>query len=134
MTAHELDLDDRYGRTPGGRTRTRWIAVGTAFAFVAVFSAWVIWGGLLATPAQIETNDTGHSIIDASSVQVTWELSVDPGSTTSCAVQALNDSFGIVGWKVIDIPASDDRTRSFTADVRTMELAVSGLIYRCWLT
>jgi hypothetical protein len=134
VTANALDLDARYGRTPGRRNRTRWIAIGTAVAFVVVFGAWVIWGGLLGSPAQIETNDTGHSIIDDSTVRVTWELSVAPGSTTSCAVQALNDNFGIVGWKVIDVPASTDRTRSLSADLRTMEPAVSGLIYRCWLT
>jgi hypothetical protein len=39
-----------------------------------------------------------------------------------------------VGWKVVDIPASDVATRGITETVRTTEQSVTGLIYRCWLT
>jgi len=49
-------------------------------------------------------------------------------------VQALNSTFAIVGWVIVDVAASSERTRTFTKTVRTTELAVTGLIYRCWLT
>ena len=52
----------------------------------------------------------------------------------SCALQAQNSTFAIVGWTIVDVPASDRRVRTLGADVRTTELAVTGLIYRCWLT
>jgi hypothetical protein len=32
----------------------------------------------------------------------------------------------------VKIPASERRTRAFTERVNTTELAVTGLIYRCW--
>jgi hypothetical protein len=132
--ASALDVNARYGRSPSAAKRTRWIAIGTAIAFVVVFAAWVIWGGLFSPAAELETSDTGHVIVDQHEVGVTFELSVPTGRTSSCAIQALNESYTIVGWKIVPVPASDIRTRTFTESVRTTELAVTGLIYRCWLT
>lgn len=128
------DLAARYGRTRTSARRTRIIAISAAIAFAIVFAAWLWWGGLLGSTAQFEAKDTGHTILSDSSVSVTWQFTADPGTTASCAVQALNSAFGIVGWRVVDLPASDAITREFTETVRTSELAVSGLIYRCWLT
>ena len=68
------------------------------------------------------------------SVDIRFEVTTDPGQPVSCALQALNEQFAIVGWKVIDLPPGDDRTRSFVENVRVTEPAVTGLIYRCWLT
>lgn len=128
------DLDARYGRTPRFTRRTKLIAYVTAGAFAVVFGAWLLWAGLLGAPAQLDARDVAHSVVSPTEVSVTWDLSVDPGTTTSCAVQALNSGFSVVGWKVVDIPASDSFTRTFTETVKTSELSVTGLIYRCWLT
>ena len=126
-------LDARYGRTPDARRRVRFIAIGTAVLFAIAFTAWLVWGGLGGAPAQLQARDVAHTIVDERSTEVTWNLSVDPGTPTRCAVQALDESFGIVGWKVVDVPASDEYTRQFTETVLTTERAVTGLIYRCWL-
>jgi hypothetical protein len=128
-----VDLDARYGRTRSSRLRTRWVVVASAIAFALVFTLWLVWGGLLGSPAQFEANDTGHTIVSDSEVSVSWEFSVTPGTPAKCALQALNSTFGIVGWKIVDVPASPERTRKLTGTLRTTELAVSGLIYRCWL-
>ncbi len=129
-----VDLNARYGRSPSAQRRTRIVAISAAAAFVAVFAAWLVWGGLLEAPAQFETRDTGHQIHGDGSVSVTWQFTVTEGTPARCAVQALNSTFAIVGWKVVDVPASDQRTRSLTETVLTTEPAVTGLIYRCWLT
>ncbi len=126
-------LDARYGRTRSSTRRTKTIVIGTGIAFVVVFSLWLVWGGLLGAPAQLESNDVGHTIVSDSEVSVSWQFTVPPGTPAKCAVQALNTTFGIVGWKIVDVPASAERTRKLTQTVRTTELAVSGLIYRCWL-
>lgn len=128
------ELAARYGRTPARARRTLWVVVASAVAFIIVFVAWVVWGGLFQAPAQFESRDTGYVIISDQEVSVDWQLSVEPGAESRCAVQALNSTFGIVGWKVVDVPPSGQRTRVFTETVRTTELAVTGLIYRCWLT
>ena len=128
------DLDARYGRTASSRRRTVLVVAASAVAFTIVFVAWLVWGGLLEAPAQFEAKDTGHVLVSDAEVSVTWQFSVTPGTDARCAVQALDERFAIVGWKVVDVPASEQRTRVLTESVRTTEQAVTGLIYRCWLT
>ena len=127
-------LDRRYGRTAGRRRRGRLIAWLAGAGVVVVVTAWVVWGGLSGPAATIDTQDTAHTVIDSRSVEVKFDLTVPRGEPSRCIVQALNDTFAVVGWKTIDIPASDAATRSFTQVVRTSELASTGLIYNCWLT
>jgi hypothetical protein len=132
--ASAVDLDARYGRTPRSARRKRWLAWSVGALVAVVVVAWVAWVGLLGGTSDMEVEDTGHSVIDDSLVQVRYQLTVEPGKTVSCAAQALNSTFGIVGWKIIDVPASERRSRTLGVDVRTTELSVTGLIYRCWLT
>lgn len=127
-------LDERYGRTPGGRRRERWIVVAAAVLFAAIFTAWVVWAGLDNGQGSLDARDIGHRLVDDRTVDVTWEVSVPAGTEVSCALQAQNEAHGIVGWKIVDLPASATYTRQFTETVRTAQRAVTGLIYRCWLT
>jgi hypothetical protein len=127
------ELAERYGRGPVDRRRKRWWFAGTAVAFVAVFAAWLWWGGLSSPAAQLEARDAGYEVIDERTVTVRWQLTVAPGTPAKCAVQALNARYGVVGWKIVDVPPSDERTRMLTAELRTTGLAETGLIYRCWL-
>lgn len=132
MTA-TAELDARYGRGQDAGRRNRIIAIVAGALGLLVVAAWVVWGGLLGPDASLESRDLGFEIVDDSLVRVEFEVTADAGAEVGCAVQALNESFTVVGWKVIELPASEQRTRSFTEEVRTTELAVSGLIYRCWL-
>jgi len=127
-------LDERYGRTPRSATRTRALFIATAAAFAVVFAAWLVWGGLLGAPAQLETRDTGYTIVNDQLVEVRFSVTSEPNTPISCAVNALNESFGIIGWKIVQLPVTEQRTRAFIEEVRTTEPAVTGLIYRCWLT
>jgi hypothetical protein len=126
-------LDARYGRSPRSKKREKQLGVVFAAAVAVVLLAWVIWASLDAVGSTIETKDIAHSITSQTSVDVTFQLSVEAGTPTYCAVQALNDRFAVVGWKVIEVPPSDSFNRSITESVRTTELASTGLIYRCWL-
>ena len=125
-------LDERYGRSRRNRTRERRLAWIVGGAFGLVFLAWVVWAGIDAAGPGIEVRNTAHSVVDEGTVSVTFQLSAEAGTTTYCAVQALNDTFAVVGWKVVEIPASEQRTRTFTQEVTTVEPASTGLIYRCW--
>ncbi len=126
-------LDARYGRRPGDRRRTRVMVIAAAAAFAIVFTAWLVWGGLSGTNASLETRELGYSNATATSIDVRWEVSAQPGTKVRCALQALNGSFGIVGWRIVELGASPERTRVFRESLRTAEPAVTGLPYRCWL-
>jgi len=126
-------LDERYGRTRASSRTKRVFAIAVAGVFALVLGAWVVWAALDGDSANIEFRDVAHEIVDDSLVNVTWQVTTEPGSDVTCAVKAMNESFTDVGWKIVQLPASTERTRVFTEQVRTTELAVTGLIYRCWL-
>jgi hypothetical protein len=128
------DLDARYGRTRAHSKRERslgWI-VGVGIMLVAV--AWVWWVGTDPASTQLQSRTIGYEIEDDSTVLVTFEVSVDAGTPVSCAVQALNTAYGIVGWVELDLPAADAHTTSHRVEVRTTERATTGLVSECWVT
>lgn len=131
MTDHAVA--ERYGRTPADRRRRFTIAIIGAVALLAAVVAWVVWVGLFSPAPNLESRDTGYTAY-AESVDIRFQVSTDPGRPVSCALQALNDQFAIVGWKIVALPPGVDRTRAFVENVRVTEPAVTGLIYRCWLT
>jgi hypothetical protein len=127
-------LDARYGRTRGRRIRTRTIAIITGAGVLLVAVAWVLWVGLFGATASIETQDVGYVVVDAHRVDVRSQVSADPGTKVSCSIQALNNKFAIVGWKVISLPPVSRRNRVFTEQIRTSEPAETGAIGSCWLS
>ena len=127
-------LDRRYGRTPGRKRRDRWWIIGVAVAFVAIFAAWTFWAGWDNDQADLEATDTAYTITDAHHVRITFTVNTPPGTPVTCAVQALNESFAIVGWRIIRYPASDKRLTEYTETIKTTEQSNTGLISSCWLT
>lgn len=126
-------LDARYGRTPQRRRDRMLLIIGGA-VFAVVLIAWVVWVGMDSNQESLGVQDIAHSIVDDSSVTVTWQVSVKAGTAVSCAVQAQNEAHAIVGWKIVDLPASTTFNNRYKEVVRTSQQAVTGLIYQCWLT
>lgn len=132
-TARSSHLDDRYGRSPGTRRRRTVVAVSVAVAFVVVFAAWVVFAAFDGDGSKLESTDVGYTVLDDRSVDVQYTVSVQPGTEVSCAVQAQNQKFAIVGWKVVHLPAATQHSTTYTTSLATSERAVTGLIYECWL-
>jgi hypothetical protein len=124
----------RYGRTPAKKRRDRliYLVAGAAAAIVVV--AWVLWAGLDQAGATLDAEDKGSTIVDARTVSISYQVSMPVGQTASCALQVQNEAHGIVGWRIVKVPASSRYTTSYTATVLSSEQGVTGLIYRCWLT
>ena len=128
------DLDARYGRTPQRARRRRLIAIAAGIGTALVLGAWVVWAGLFAPDATLESRDLGFELSSDDLVVVRFEVSVAPGATVRCAVEAQNEQHAVVGWKIVELPASDTYTRTFEEHVVTSEPAVVGLISECRLT
>ncbi|PCN49511.1 hypothetical protein Csp2054_00690 [Curtobacterium sp. 'Ferrero'] len=126
-------LDDRYGRTPSRRRRSRALAIAAAVAIVVVFAVWVVWAGPGQTSHGLDSDDVGYKVLSDHTTVVRSQVSVDPGTRADCAVQVLDKSYTIVGWKVVDLPASDQRSRTISTEVRTTTRGVTGLIHDCWV-
>jgi len=125
---------ERYGLSESNQCRNRLLGVVAGVGTALVLVAWLWWAGLAQPTAQFEARDVGWDVVDERTISVSYELTVEPGTAMACAVQALNAQFGIVGWVITDIPPSTERTRVFSQQVRTSETAVTGLLYRCWVS
>ncbi|MEF2978272.1 DUF4307 domain-containing protein [Subtercola sp. YIM 133946] len=125
---------ERYGRTPKSGRRNRLLALGFGAAVVLVIGSWVIWAGFDGTASTVDAQDKAYTVVSDTRVDVTLNVSVASGRTVSCAVEAQNEAHAVVGFKVIDVPASAQRTQQITTTVLTTEPAVTGVLDSCWLT
>ena len=129
-----LRIAARYGRTPAKKRRDRliYLVAGAAGAIIVV--AWVLWAGLDQAGGTLDAEDKGSTIVNARTVSISYQVSMPVGQSASCALQVQNKAHGIVGWRIVTVPASTRYTTSYTNTVLSSEQGVTGLIYRCWLT
>ena len=121
-------LDERYGRTR--RKRTPWIiAIVVALLGVGVFA----WMTAAREMQSVDADDLGFDLVDAHSVTVRFQLTGIQGKDVACVVEALDEEFGVVGWKVVEIPAGDDHSQAVSATVPTVAQATTGLVNTCWV-
>jgi hypothetical protein len=125
-------LDERYGRRRAARSRRTTLIVVSVIA--ALIVGGVSWYTLSNTSNSIDAETSGFKIPDARSVSVTFQVTAPPGTALACVVEADDEQHGIVGWKVVQYPASSAHHRAFTETVPTVGLAVTGLVNTCWVT
>ena len=127
-------LAARYGRTPAKKRRDLLIYLVAGALAAIVVIAWVIWAGLDQAGSTLDAEDKGSTIVNDRTVSISYQVSMPVGQTASCALQVQNEAHGIVGWRIVKVPASTRYTTSYTDTVLSSEQGVTGLIYRCWLT
>jgi hypothetical protein len=129
-------IAQRYGKSPQQEGQRRRAIIITASLITALFSAWAIWAGLTANnDPTVKT--ASFKVIDQTSTTVSFVVTKPAKSNVICAVQALKEDYAIVAHKEVLIPASgsEDSTMidvPYQATLRTTELAVTGLVDRCW--
>ncbi len=126
-------LEARYGRTPARSRRERLLGVGVLVAILLGATLWVWWVGTEQESTQLQSRDIGMTIVDDSRVEVVFEVSVEPGTVVECGVEALNTAYGIVGWVQLELPPAERFTSTHVVEVRTSELATTGLVSECWV-
>ena len=121
-------LDERYGRT----RRRRWPWVVVIVAAVAVVSA-LGWSVVSNQLNSVDADDLGFELIDEHTVEVRFQVTGVQGKDVGCVVEALDEEFGVVGWKVVELPAGDSHSQTFSATVPTVAEATTGLVKACWV-
>lgn len=130
-------LDSRYGRTSQRPPLPRWVWVALAAAGIVLAIFFGIWVQRDQFDAAPEFKDTGHQILNADQVAISFEVVKAPDSTAVCAVKALNDAGAPVGWKEITIPASSataggTQVMEVRESFRTTETANAVTVDNCW--
>jgi hypothetical protein len=128
------DLAARYGRTRSRTRREKILGLSVGVAILLAATLWVWWVGTEPGTTQLQSRTIGHEIVDDSTVEVIFEVSVEPGTGVECALEALDTAYGIVGWVQVELPPTDAFTSTHVVPVRTSELATTGLVSECWVT
>ncbi|MGM7670843.1 DUF4307 domain-containing protein [Microbacterium sp. A93] len=123
-----LELDKRYGR--GRKRRMPWIIGGVIALAVVVIAGWMT---VSQSMNSVGANDLGYEVVDEHSVTVHFQVSATQGKDVVCAVEALDEEFGVVGWKVVEIPGGDSHTQQLSTTVPTVSEATTGLVNTCWI-
>lgn len=130
MTTQDM-LDERYGRTSS--PRTQW-TIGIVVAIAAVLVGLFAWMTIAGSLDDIGVDTTGFTVEDPRSVTLAFQISVPEGRTVACALEAQDEDHGVVGWKIVEYPASDVRARAFRESIPTTAEATTGLVSDCWVT
>ncbi|WP_426184274.1 DUF4307 domain-containing protein [Microbacterium sp. TWP3-1-2b2] len=123
-----LELDERYGR--GRRRRTSWIIGGVIALVVIVIASWMT---VSQSVNAVDADDLSYELVDEHTVTVRFQVTAPQGRDIACAVEALDEEFGVVGWKIVELPATDSHMQQLTATVPTVAEATTGLVNSCWV-
>lgn len=122
------ELDERYGRTR--RRRTPWIIGGAvALLVVGAFS----WMTVAQSMGSVDADDLGFELVDEHSVNVSFQVTGVQGKDVVCALEALDEEFGVVGWKIVEIDAGDSHSQARSVTIPTVAAATTGLVNTCWV-
>ena len=125
------DLDERYGtsRRRGVDRRFAWI-VGAVLGIAGICFFVFATGQQTST---IETRDLDYSVESDQKVSVRFEVTANTDKPVACAVEALNQGKAVVGWKVIDLPNTNDRSHTVSTSLVTTSRATTGHAKSCWI-
>lgn len=130
MTTQQM-LDERYGR---GRSRaSRWV-IGVVIALAALVAGLLAWTMISGSLDDVVADTTGYSIEGPRAVEVRFQVSAPPDREVACALEAQDVDHGVVGWRIVEIAASAERTRSFSETIPTVAEGTTGLVHSCWVT
>jgi len=130
MTTQEM-LDERYGRTRG-RGRRGFVVVGAVAAVLAVIAlAWLTIANSMNT---VDADATGFTIVDERTIVLDFQVSAPPGATVACALESQDEQHGVVGWKIVELPASETQVRAFQETIPTVAEATTGFVNSCWVS
>lgn len=125
----ETYLAERYGRSPSALAR-RLGRVGIGLlALVALGVA--VWVSLVFANQPVRWDDVGYRVDGPASTEITFDVTMAPGSTAQCRVQALSSSYAQVGVLDVVVGPSERRSTRYTETIATAEEAVTAVVDTC---
>lgn len=124
-------LDERYGRTRqrGIDRRVGWGVGG----LIALLVGGVLLFGSWRGTSDLEFKVVHYEVKDDRTVALDFDVTAPAQARVACAIEALSESFSTVGWRVLDLPPSELRTRSFHESIVTSYRATTGRVHSCWI-
>lgn len=120
-------LADRYGRKTNAKQVNRRLVIGLAAVLIAIFVGWATWVTVDGAN-QVKSQDLAYEVLGPEQTSVRFSVS-SPAGPAVCAIQVLNQSFAVVGYRELEISQSGE----YEVLVNTTEPGVTGLVDKCWL-
>lgn len=124
-------LAERYGRTASAARRRAALAGLGVLGVVGL--GVVVWIGLLFARQPVRWDDVGYKVESPTSVTVVFDVTMAPGTTATCRVEALAQSYAQVGVLDVVVGPSEHRTTRYTETIPTAQEAVTAVVDTCTL-
>ncbi|WP_125100283.1 DUF4307 domain-containing protein [Leucobacter chromiireducens] len=124
-------LDDRYG-TGRRRSFDRRFAWGAVIVLLLAGVGYLLFSGWQNTN-QVSAQDIGYTAESELVLNAKFEVTAPPQTPVACAVEALNTSKATVGWKIVELPLTDQRTHTVTTRLVTTNPATAVTTRACWV-
>ncbi|WP_258933423.1 DUF4307 domain-containing protein [Nesterenkonia pannonica] len=108
--SEQHELDQRYGaprRRLSARTK-RWSIIGALAAAVGAAA----WFTIDLAFGELEYNDVGYQIVSDTRAVVDYEVTKDFDATAQCALQVLDESYAVVGHRIVTIGPHEGREQA----------------------
>lgn len=124
-------LDERYGRASTPRRKWTIGLIVAAGVLIAGLFAWMTISNALD---DVSADATGFTVEDARTVTISFQVTAPVGRSVACVLEAQDEDHGVVGWKIVELPASETHARAFRETIPTTAEATTGLVNACWVT
>ncbi|GAA2749006.1 DUF4307 domain-containing protein [Amnibacterium kyonggiense] len=131
MSTRTTTLDERYGRTPDRRRRTRIAAIAAAAVVLLGVVVWSLWTGIGGATTALDVTTTGITVSSDEAADVQWLVSGRADTALVCSIEATDESGVVVGLAEVRVPATGQVNRTGETRVRTVRRAANGLIESC---
>lgn len=130
-------IAERYGRSPRQLRQNRRRVAVIASTLMLLLLGWLVWVNFTGAN-QLSPKTTAYQILGSGQVLVTFVIEKPTNQGVTCALKALKQDYGIVGYREVSL--SGDGSNSATIEqvtkqvlIKTTEQAVTGLVDRCWI-
>lgn len=132
------DLEARYGasrrsssKSPQNEGNQRWWIIAVVLLIVGTV---VFWALTYANPdTTVEAQTTRFSPISDTEASIQARVSVQPGYELACAFEAQNELKAVVGFKIVELPASEEQHQVVNLTMRTTQSADTVIVRECWI-
>lgn len=126
-TASTDRLQDRYGGSSVSPRTAKTLIIALAVVFLAL----VAWVGVQVANVGVRAETLSYEHISKDRIQVTFQVTMRPGTEALCQVQATNDGRAQVGFVEVPISAQEGPQSIHSVDIATQGTAVSGSVLDC---
>jgi hypothetical protein len=124
-------LANRYGNSKAKARNQRILWSSVAASLVLAFFIWSISINF-AAPSKMSATVQSFTIIDDIQTRITITVENPSQQDGVCAVQVLNNSYAVVGYKELPVAGMLGEKATLATALNTTDLGVSATVDRCW--